>query len=110
MIYFVKTSKFTDLKWGTRGPVTVECDGYGMFELRTNGSYVIEIEDAPTFIKTIVGTDGKFDVDDIERRDNTLVDVIRQPKIKEEHYTEIYLEKFYTSNWPQYKSISKIKQ
>ena len=64
-VYFVKTSKFTDLKWGTRGPVTVECDGYGMFELRTNGSYVIEIEDAPTFIKTIVGTDGKFDVDDI---------------------------------------------
>jgi len=64
-VYFMKTSKFTDLKWGTRGPVTVECDGYGMFDLRANGTYVIQIQDPKVFLQTIVGTDGKFDVDQI---------------------------------------------
>ena len=59
-VYFVKTSKFTDLKWGTRGPVTVECEGYGMFDLRANGTYVIQIGDPKKFLEEIVGTDGKF--------------------------------------------------
>ena len=64
-VYFMKTSKFTDLKWGTRAPVTVECEGYGMFDLRANGTYVIQIEDPKKFLEEIVGTDGKFDVDEI---------------------------------------------
>ncbi len=64
-VYFMKTSKFTDLKWGTRAPVTVECKGYGMFDLRANGTYVIQIEDTKKFLEEIVGTDGKFDVGEI---------------------------------------------
>ncbi len=61
----MKTSKFTDLKWGTRGAVTVECEGYGMFDLRANGTYVIQIGNPKKFLEEIVGTDGKFDVSDI---------------------------------------------
>lgn len=54
--------------------------------------------------KTII-----LDVDDIEARDDTIIDVIRQPMSKNEHFTEIFLEEFYPDNWPQYKSIVKIK-
>ena len=57
-----------------------------------------------TVEKTVI-----LDVDDIERRNDTEVDVIRVPKSSEDHGTEIYLEKFYDSNWPQYKSVNKIK-
>ena len=76
-VYFVKTSKFTDLKWGTRGPVTVECEGYGMFDLRANGTYVIQIGDPKKFLEEIVGTDGKFDVADISNdlRDEIVMNV-----------------------------------
>ena len=76
-VYFVKTSKFTDLKWGTRGPVTVECEGYGMFDLRANGTYVIQIGDPKKFLEEIVGTDGKFDVADIsgDLRDEIVMNV-----------------------------------
>lgn len=62
--------------------------------------------------KAIGETDEKtiiLDVDEIENRDSTIIDVIRTPVKKEKHGTEIYLEEFYDSNWPQGKSIAKIK-
>jgi membrane protease subunit (stomatin/prohibitin family) len=76
-VYFMKTSKFTDLKWGTRAPITVECEGYGMFDLRANGTYVIQIGDPKKFLEEIVGTDGKFDVGDISNdlRDEIVMNV-----------------------------------
>ena len=51
-----------------------------------------------------------LDVDEIEASNNTVVEVIRQPEGKDKHYTIIHLEEFYDSNWPQYKSVTKIKE
>ena len=76
-VYFFKTTKFTDLKWGTRAPVTVECAGYGMFDLRANGTYVIQIQDPQKFLKEKVGTDGNFQIDEISNdlREEILMNV-----------------------------------
>ena len=76
-VYFFKTTKITDLKWGTRAPITVECDGYGMFDLRANGSYVMQISDPQKFLKEKVGTDGNFEVDEISNdlREEILMNV-----------------------------------
>jgi membrane protease subunit (stomatin/prohibitin family) len=76
-VYFFKTTKITDLKWGTRAPVTVECEGYGMFDLRANGSYVMQISDPQKFLKEKVGTDGNFEVDEISNdlREEILMNV-----------------------------------
>ena len=76
-VYFFKTTKITDLKWGTRAPVTVECAGYGMFDLRANGSYVIQIADPAKFLTEKVGTDGNFEVDEISNdlREEILMNV-----------------------------------
>ena len=76
-VYFFKTTKITDLKWGTRAPITVECEGYGMFDLRANGSYVIQISDPQKFLKEKVGTDGNFEVDEISNdlREEILMNV-----------------------------------
>jgi len=76
-VYFFKTTKITDLKWGTRAPVTVECAGYGMFDLRANGSYVMQIADPQKFLTEKVGTDGNFEVDEISNdlREEILMNV-----------------------------------
>jgi len=76
-VYFFKTTKITDLKWGTRAPITVECPGYGMFDLRANGSYVIQIADPAKFLTEKVGTDGNFEVDEISNdlREEILMNV-----------------------------------
>ena len=76
-VYFFKTTKITDLKWGTRAPITVECEGYGMFDLRANGSYVMQISDPQKFLKEKVGTDGNFEVDEISNdlREEILMNV-----------------------------------
>ena len=54
--------------------------------------------------KTII-----LDVDDLESRDDTTIEVIRQPASKNDHYTEIMLEEFYPKNWPQHKTVGKIE-
>ena len=54
--------------------------------------------------KTII-----LDVDDLENRDDTTIEVLRQPARLNDHYTEIFLEDFYPKNWPQHKTVGKIE-
>jgi membrane protease subunit (stomatin/prohibitin family) len=59
-IYFVSTRLFTNEKWGTKSPIILNDDRYGLVEIRAYGTYAFKINDAATFIKEIVGTDGHF--------------------------------------------------
>ena len=64
-IYFVNTKRFTDLKWGTKHPVTLRDPEFGPVRLRGFGTYVTRIKDPVTFIREIAGTDGHFTTDEI---------------------------------------------
>jgi membrane protease subunit (stomatin/prohibitin family) len=64
-VYFVSTRKITAQKWGTKNPITLSDQRFGMLEIRSFGTYVIRVKDAPVFIKEIVGTDGHFTTDEI---------------------------------------------
>jgi membrane protease subunit (stomatin/prohibitin family) len=64
-IYFVNTRRFTDLKWGTKNPVTLRDPEFGPVRLRAFGTYVIRVMDAGTFIREIAGTDGHFTTDEV---------------------------------------------
>lgn len=64
-VYFFSTRRFTDLKWGTQNPVMLRDPEFGPIRLRAFGSYAIRIKDAPTFLREIVGTDGRFTTDEI---------------------------------------------
>ncbi|MBR89742.1 MAG: antifreeze protein [Verrucomicrobiales bacterium] len=64
-VYFMKTTEFSDLKWGTRHPIPVMCAGYGGLELRANGTYVMRISDPKAFLEQRVGTDSNFQVDSL---------------------------------------------
>jgi len=59
-VYFVNTTLFTDEKWGTKNPITLSDDRFGLVEIRAFGTYAFKIAEPGTFIKDIVGTDNNF--------------------------------------------------
>ena len=59
-IYFVNTTRFNDLKWGTRNPIIARDPEFGPVRIRAFGTYSTRVADPALFIKEIVGTDGEF--------------------------------------------------
>ena len=64
-IYFVNTTRFNDLKWGTKNPIMLRDPEFGPLRIRAFGTYSVRVKDAGVFIKEIVGTDGEFTMDEI---------------------------------------------
>ncbi|OAB80343.1 SPFH domain-containing protein [Cochleicola gelatinilyticus] len=59
-VYFVNTHLFTDEKWGTKNPITLNDERFGLVEIRAFGTYAFRIGDAGKFVIDIVGTDNNF--------------------------------------------------
>ena len=74
-VYFVATRQFTDLKWGTQNPIPMPDPQLQMVRIRAFGSYAIQVTDPGLFLKDIVGTDGLYQVEEIE---NYLRDMLIQ--------------------------------
>ncbi len=64
-IYFVNTTRFNDLKWGTKNPIIARDPEFGPVRLRAYGTYSIKVSDPARFLLEIVGTDGEFTMDEI---------------------------------------------
>jgi membrane protease subunit (stomatin/prohibitin family) len=64
-VYFASTRQFTDQKWGTKNPITIEDQRFGMIELRAFGTYAFQLADAGKFVKQISGTTQNFSTEDI---------------------------------------------
>ena len=64
-IYYVNTTRFTDLKWGTKNPIMARDPEFGPVRLRAFGTYSIRVIDPARFLQEIVGTDGEFTSDEI---------------------------------------------
>ena len=64
-IYFVNTTRFNDLKWGTKNPIIARDPEYGPIRLRAYGTYSVRVTDPAKFLVEIVGTDGEFTMDEI---------------------------------------------
>jgi membrane protease subunit (stomatin/prohibitin family) len=65
-VYFCSTRQFTNLKWGTPGPVTMRDAEFGPIRVTAFGLYSIKVKDPAAFIREIVGTDGTFTTEQIE--------------------------------------------
>lgn len=59
-VYFVNTRLFTDEKWGTKNPVMLSDERFGLTEIRAFGTYSFRIGDPGKFVVDVVGTDGNF--------------------------------------------------
>ncbi|ARO15083.1 putative virion core protein (Lumpy skin disease virus)-like protein [Ketogulonicigenium robustum] len=64
-VYFVNTTRFNDLKWGTKNPIMCRDPEFGPVRLRAFGSFSMRVSDPAKFIREIVGTDGEFTTDEI---------------------------------------------
>lgn len=85
-VYFVSTRQFTDLKWGTKNPITLRDPEFGPVRLRAFGTYSIRVMFAPTFIREIVGTDGHFTMAEIQDQLRNMIvarfaDILGESKI-----------------------------
>lgn len=72
-VYFINTKNFTDRKWGTKNPIILNDDRFGMLEIRSFGTYAMRIQDPGKFIKEIVGTDGEFTTDEVDAQLRSIV-------------------------------------
>jgi membrane protease subunit (stomatin/prohibitin family) len=64
-IYFVNTTRFNNLKWGTKTPIMLRDPEFGPTRIRAFGTYSIRVTDPARFLTEIVGTDGEFTMDEI---------------------------------------------
>ena len=64
-IYYVNTTRFNDLKWGTKNPIICRDPEFGPVRLRAFGTYSVKVTDPAKFLVEIVGTDGEFTMDEI---------------------------------------------
>ncbi len=64
-IYFVNTTRFNNLKWGTKNPVMMRDPEFGPTRIRAFGTYSIRVTEPSKFMTEIVGTDGEFTTDEI---------------------------------------------
>ncbi len=64
-IYYVNTTRFSNLKWGTKNPIMVRDPEFGPTRLRAFGTYTVKVTDPAVYLREIVGTDGEFTMDEI---------------------------------------------
>ena len=65
-VYFFKTTRFTNMKWGTAGPATMRDPEFGVVRVTAFGIYGIRIVDAKAMLVELVGTKADFTTADIE--------------------------------------------
>ena len=90
-VYFVSTRNFINQRWGTKSPIILNDDRFGMIEIRSYGTYTFKITEAGKFIKEIVGTSGTFTTEHInEQLRSTIVtrftDAIGEANLPVESY------------------------
>jgi membrane protease subunit (stomatin/prohibitin family) len=66
LVYFISRQTFTDLKWGTKEPITFRDSELTMVRLRAFGRFSMRVGDPNVFLQQLVGTRGVYTTDAIE--------------------------------------------
>ena len=72
-VYFASTRQFIDQRWGTKNPITINDERFGMIELRAFGSFAFRIVDAGKFIKEVAGTEGEYTTEQVTGQLRSLI-------------------------------------
>ncbi len=67
-IYFINTTRFNNLKWGTQNPIMCRDPEFGPVRIRAFGTYSMRVADPGIFMREVVGTDGEFTSDEISNQ------------------------------------------
>ena len=72
-VFFASTRQFIDQRWGTKNPITINDERFGLIELRAFGSFAFRIVDAGKFIKEVAGTEGQYTTDEVTGQLKSLI-------------------------------------
>ena len=72
-VYFLNTTRFNDLKWGTQNPIMCRDPEFGPVRIRAFGTYSLRIVDPAIFLREIVGTDGEFTADEVTNQIRNII-------------------------------------
>lgn len=64
--YFINLKTFTNLKWGTKHPVTFKDSKLGLVRLRGFGAFTMRIAEPILFLNSIVGRQARYTTDEIQ--------------------------------------------
>jgi membrane protease subunit (stomatin/prohibitin family) len=65
-VYFISRQTFTEMKWGTKEPITFRDSELTMVRLRAFGRFSMRVADPQIFLQQLVGTKGRYSTDAIE--------------------------------------------
>ncbi len=65
-VYFISRQTFTDMKWGTKEPITFRDAELTMVRLRAFGRFSMRVADPGIFLQQLVGTRGAYTTGSIE--------------------------------------------
>ena len=65
-VYFISRQTYTDMKWGTKEPITFRDTELSMVRLRAFGRFSMRVADPGIFLQQLVGTRGEYSKDAIE--------------------------------------------
>lgn len=64
-VFFASTRQFIDQRWGTKNPITINDERFGMIELRAFGTFAFRITDAGKFIREVAGTESEYTTEQV---------------------------------------------
>jgi membrane protease subunit (stomatin/prohibitin family) len=64
-VYFISTTQFNDLKWGTQNPIMLRDPEFGPIRLRAFGIFSIKVSDPAKLIRQVTATSSNFPIEEI---------------------------------------------
>ncbi|MCX6829887.1 MAG: SPFH domain-containing protein [candidate division Zixibacteria bacterium] len=108
-VYFINLKVFTNLKWGTKHPVTFKDSKLGLIRLRGNGAFTIRIDNPILFLNSIVGRQARYTTVDIQDYLRDLTIARMNDLLGEKLDTVLDLPAQYTELAAQFKELVRIE-
>ena len=67
-IYYVNLLQHTDMRWGTPQPIPMRDSQFGLVRIRAFGTYIIQVAEPRRLLTSVVGTRGRYTVQDVEEQ------------------------------------------
>jgi membrane protease subunit (stomatin/prohibitin family) len=108
-VYFVNLKTFTDLKWGTKYPVTFQDSKLGLIRLRGHGAFTMKIKQPALFLNTIVGRQARYTTSDIQDYLRDVIIARMNDLLGEDLDTILELPANYTELAAKFKATVKVE-
>lgn len=104
-VYFVNLKVFTNLKWGTKHPVTFKDKELGLVRLRAHGAFTMRIVEPALFLNAIVGRQSRYTTDEIQDYIRDVIIARMNDLMGEKLETILELPAVYTELAEEFKSV-----